>query len=146
MAHEEIPKEEIRWLKRGPRFTDEEIRQLSPKMKRFASAHGRFSEYRMVAEVVEEHHCSLQPKVGDKIVFRPTGTLTPEESTASRFCLWALAPMLPFNYVIYDRIIQGLDPCDLTWDHVTCADTGTGCGGFGQVLFKVYCEKVATKQ
>jgi hypothetical protein len=73
-------------------------------------------------------------------VFGSAGILLPDESTAS-LCLWAIAPLLPFNYMIYDRLYEKLDPNGIFPDHVRCTDVGVACGGFGEVLFKISCQK-----
>jgi hypothetical protein len=69
-----------------------------------------------------------------------SGMILPQDCTFP-LCLWALAPILPISYVIFDRLSQGQDPNGHLYDHMRCTDTGVGCGGIGEVTFKVTCEK-----
>lgn len=99
--------------------------------------------YRMVAEVINvQDCCSEENKVGQKYVFSVSGRFLPEESTATHFCLWAMAPMLKYMYVIYERLTEGLAPSPRGYDGLQCTDVGIGCGGLGRVNFRVYCEPV----
>lgn len=139
----ELPRELIEFARQRYGFSDEQIRQLSPTQWRHIKAHPRREQYRIVAEVVKAENCAHKPKVGDKFVLRAGGTVVPQETTFPALCVWALAPLLPFIHIVYDRIADGLeDPSPQGWDHVHCADVGAEGGGMGRVLFKVYCEKV----
>ena len=96
-----------------------------------------------IAEVVKAETCGAGCAPGLKYVFGAGGVLLPEESTIPWYCLWAMAPMVPFFYICYDRLAAGLDPSDMAFEYVWCQDTGVDCGGFGKVLFKVRWEKVS---
>jgi uncharacterized repeat protein (TIGR04076 family) len=120
-------------------WTDEQIDSLSPKMLKFLKS-AKTQEHKMIAEVIRSENCSFKLKKGDKLVFGSAGILLPDESTAS-LCLWAIAPLLPFNYMIYDRLYEKLDPNGVFPDHVRCTDVGVACGGFGEVLFRISCQK-----
>ena len=123
-------------------YTDEQLKNLTPTQRRIMNSAHKFSHYNMIAECIWARNCVYQPKIGDKYVFRANGRLIPEESTFPGICLWAVARFLPFIRIVYDRLAQGLDPSPAGWDHVKCADTGIENGGVGEVLFKIYCEKV----
>ena len=120
-------------------WTDEQIDNLSPKMLKFPKS-AKTQEYKMIAEVIHYENCSFKLKKGDKLVFGSAGILLPDESTAN-LCLWAIDPLLPFNYMIYDRLYEELDPNGIFPDHVKCTDVGVACGGFGEVLFRIPCHK-----
>lgn len=123
-------------------WTDEQIDKYvltSPKMlKLFREGVPRMRKYKIIAQVVKSENCAMQLKPGDKYVFTSTGILLPEQCTAV-LDLWALAPMLRFIFMVYDRLSEGLDPNDIVFDHVKCADVGIECGGAGEVLFKISC-------
>ena len=130
-------------------ITDEELKDenLTPTQRRLFNAATKFEDYNMVAEVVWSYYCAHQPKPGDKYVFRSSGRFVPEESTHPGVCLWAIARFLPFIHVVYDRLAEGLeDLSPVGWDHVKCADTGLKNGGCGEVLFRIYCEKVPSSR
>lgn len=128
-----------KWGKRMHGWSDEEIARLSPEMKKFVGeAYPKFGQYKMVAEVIQSSHCTFQLKEGQRLVFASNGLLLPQECTA-HLCLWAIAPLLPFNYMTYDHLYHGIDPSSFFPNTVKCADTGVGCGGFGEVTFKVFC-------
>jgi len=121
-------------------YTEEEAESLSEKQKLIIKGSPMRRAYKVIMEVVESHNCGYKPKVGDRYVMNGSGMIIPEECTFP-LCLWALAPILPISYVIFDRLSQGLDPNGHLYDHMKCTDTGVGCGGIGEVAFKVYCEK-----
>ncbi len=122
-------------------FTDAQFDALSEKQLKIIASSGNRKKYKMIAEVVKSENCGYAPKVGDKYVLTGSGKLLPEECTFP-ICLWGLATILPLSYVVYDRLSWGLDPNEMLFDHIACTDTGCGCGGIGNVVFKVYCEKV----
>lgn len=126
-------------------WTDEQIDNYvltSPKKLKMIKEYnsGRLREYKIIAEVIKSENCAEKLKKGDKFVFTSTGRPLPEETTAP-LCLWALAPVLPFTYMVWDRINEGLDPNGMVFDHFKCYDVGVECGGYGQVSLKVYCVK-----
>ena len=127
------------------KYTEEEVKNLTRKQWELLCVGEDIYNYKMYAEVVKAAHCGYLPKIGDRYVFAPGGTLIPEECTWP-ICVWALAPMLPFFYMYYDRTRAGLDPNDMWMENVTCADIGTDCGGFGSVLFKIRFEKIDEKE
>jgi len=135
--------EAIQFHKEKQGYTDEQLKNLTLTQTRIMNAAVKFQQYNMIAECVWARSCAYRPKEGDKFVFRANGRLVPEESTFPGMCLWALARFLPFIHIVYDRLAQGLDPGPVGWDHVKCADTGVENGGVGEVLFRIYCEKVA---
>ena len=121
-------------------YTEKEAESLSEKQQNIIKGAPSRRAYKVIMEVVKSENCGYKPKVGDRYVMNGSGMLIPEECTFP-LCLWALAPMLPISYVIFDRLSQGLDPNGHLYDHMKCTDTGVGCGGIGEVAFKVYCEK-----
>ncbi len=128
-----------KWGKRIHGWSDEEMARLSPEMIKFVSeAYPEFSKYKLVAEVTQSSNCTFSLKEGEKLVFASNGLLLPQECTAN-LCLWAMAPLLPFSFMTYDHLYHGIDPCSFFPDTIKCADTGVGCGGFGEVAFKVSC-------
>ncbi len=120
-------------------YSDAQAEGLSAKQQAIIKASPARRAYKMIMEVVAAENCAYKPKIGDRYVTTGSGKLLPEECTFP-ICLWALAPMLPISYVVYDRLTHGLDPNGHVYDHMKCADTGVGCGGLGEVAFKVYCE------
>ncbi len=123
-------------------YRDEQLENLTLTQRRIINAGLKFRQYNMVAECVWARNCAHQPKPGDKYVFTSAGKFLPQETTFPAVCLWAVATFLPFIHIVYDRLAEGLDPSPVGWDHVRCADTGIENGGCGEVLFKIYCEKV----
>lgn len=123
-------------------WTDEQFRSLAPKNKRLIEKGDEFRTWRLVAEVLEANNCISGLKKGDKYVFQGTGFLLPEESTCPRICLWAIAAFVPFSFMFYDRIGRGDDPSEFWIDRIRCLDVGVDRGGYGETLFRIYCEKV----
>ncbi len=143
MVKTKVSSEMVEFLKTRYGFTDEQIQNLSPTQWRHVNAHNVRENCRIIAEVVWEKNCAIKPKKGDKFVLNAGGILLPQESTIPIMCLWAIANFLPFVHIVYDRIAQGLDPSPVGWDSVKCSDVGVECGGMGEVLFKIYCEKAS---
>ena len=116
------------------------LRALSAELER-AGRETSLQDYKSeLQEVVQSRGCALHLKAGDKLVITSDGLVLADESTAP-LCLWALAPLVPWNYMVYDRLIEGQDPCEFGLDRIKCLDVGLECGGWGEVLMKVYCVK-----
>jgi uncharacterized repeat protein (TIGR04076 family) len=121
-------------------FTDQQVEALSEKQQKIVEGGPARRVYKVIMEVVKSQNCGYKPKIGDRYVMNGSGMIIPKECTFP-LCLWALAPILPISYVIFDRLSQSQDPNGHLFDHMKCTDTGVGCGGIGEVAFKVYCEK-----
>jgi hypothetical protein len=70
--------------------------------------------------VVSAENCGCQPRIGDRYVTNGSGMLLLDECTFT-LCLWALPPMLPVSYVIYDRLSHGHEPNGHLFDHIRSA-------------------------
>lgn len=123
-------------------WTDQQVDKLSTKQMRLVEKGDEFRKWRLVAEVLEARNCIAGLKRADKYVFHGSGFLLPDESTCPKICLWALTSFVPFSFMLYDRIGQGNDPSEFWIDRVKCMDVGVECGGYGEVLFCLYCRKV----
>jgi uncharacterized repeat protein (TIGR04076 family) len=122
-------------------WTDEQVKSLNAKHERLIEKGDEFRKWRLVAEVIEARNCIAGLKKGDKYVFHGSGFLLPEESTCKRVCLWAFGSFIPFSYMLYDRIGEGIDPSEFWIDRVRCMDVGIERGGYGETLFRLYCVK-----
>jgi hypothetical protein len=49
--------------------------------------------------------------------------------------------MLPFAFMIFDRIVEGIDPNGISWRYVRCADTTWKHGGAGECIYRIRAEK-----
>jgi len=143
MEPRELTERERNRIKRVYGYTDEDIASFSPKQRRLHGFELTRMDHRMIAEVVEVENCAAQHKVGDKYVYGDGGALLPEESTVKWFCCWAIAPIMPFFYMFYDRMSMGLNPADMAFEYFHCTDTGLKCGGWGKCMFEVHWEKVS---
>jgi len=133
-------------MKKNVGWTDQELDSLTPKHWIFANNLNKLRGYKMIAEVVQiNDHCELLPKIGDKYVFDGVCMLNVEESTFPGVCLWALAGITPISYMVMDRLLSDLDPNQMWRDEITCIDASVRNGGLGNVLFKIYCEKILKK-
>ena len=141
MSEKELPESMLTMLE----YTEEEINGLTKKQKDLLLAGEDMYNHKMIAEVVKASHCGYKPKIGDRYVFAAPGTIITEECTWP-ICVWALAPMLPFFYMYYDRTVAGLDPKGIWTENIKCQDIGTDCGGFGEVLFKLSFEKITEEE
>lgn len=148
MTQHTISKERIESLRKKMKeyggWTDEELDKISSKNWRLIDGEHKLRHYKMIAEVVQiNDHCELQPKIGDKYVLNGAGVLIPEESTFPGICIGALTGIAPLWYMVMDRILAGLDPNEMWRDRASCTDLSlrTG-GGLGEVIFRVYCEKM----
>jgi len=125
-------------------WTDEQVKFLSPKNQRLIEKGEEFRKWRLIAEVLEARNCIAGLKKGHKYVFHGSCFLLPEESTCPRICLWAVAAFVPFSFMLYDRIGQGENPSEFWIDRIRCLDVGVERGGYGEALFRLYCEKAKT--
>ncbi len=136
-----MDKEKIEKVKRIWGWTDEQVMLLTPKHERLIEKGDEFRKWRLIAEVLKARNCIAGLKKGDRYVFHGSGFLLPEETTCKRVCLWAFGAFIPFSYMLYDRIGEGTDPSEFWIDRVRCMDVGIEKGGYGEVLFRLYCEK-----
>lgn len=143
MAQIEMPQEIIERIKRVYGYTDEQIAGLSERQRKARLIEFESMKYKLIAEVVEAENCACRHKKGEKYVFMDGGVLLPSESTVRFLCAWAIAPMVPFFYIFYDRLSEGLDPGGTVFEYVRCLDTGAACGGWGQVMFRLRWEKTS---
>ena len=139
-----IPKEgtpeEIQCMNENWGWTKEQINNLTLRQRRNVRVTPMRRAIKLIAEVVKAENCACKPKIGDRIIINGAGIVAKRQTTFPYLCLFALAPLLPFVYVVYDRCVDGLDPSPQGFgDHVRCCDVGVGCGGWGEVMFKVYC-------
>ena len=122
-------------------YTDEQIKCLSPKAQKIIENGNEFRKWRLVAEALESRNCIAGIKQGDKYIFHGSGFLLPDKSTCPKMCMWAIGAFVPFSFMLYDRLGQGEDPSEFWIDRVRCLDVGVEKGGYGEVLFRLYCEK-----
>lgn len=121
-------------------LTDEQVEEAKkdPERVRFIKRSSELVRRKVVAEVVKAEHCVCH-KVGDKIVFRPAGALVKEES-CDHPCIYAMAPLATLGYIIFDRIVEGVEPSQLRIPQIKCWDVGWENGGAGEILMKVRVE------
>lgn len=147
MEDKKIPEERINSLrqkmKKNSGWTDAELDVLAPRQWSFVDSMHKLNKYKMIAEVVQiNDHCDLKPKIGDKYVFNFATMLNMEESTITGVCMWALAGIAPFSYMVMDRVLSDLDPNSIWRDQVSCMDSSVRNGGLGNVIFRLYCEEL----
>ncbi len=134
-------KESVRdFLKQKLGMTDEDIARVPPGIEKLVSS--RLLRHKIIAEVTDVKYCVAGCKVGEKVVFGPGSTVNTQESTCP-LCIGALGPLMERLHLMWDRIIEGLDPNEGWLRHSVCFDSGLEHGGLGQVTFKVYAEKIA---
>jgi uncharacterized repeat protein (TIGR04076 family) len=128
-------------------LSDEERKKilpnLTPYQKRFIRHWKDFFKYKIIQEVVWSKNCAEGAKPGDKFVYSAMGEFLPDESTFG--CTFGMQVMLPFMYVVRDRICSGIDPSPMGIHYVRCIDTPPAQGGTGGSFFKVYCIKENVK-
>ena len=121
-------------------ITDEDLDRLPPGIAKLLSAVPQVVDYRIIAEVTDAKYCFAGCKPGDKLVFGPQPLLNAEESTCP-LCIGAIAPMMERVHIMWDRLVEGVDPNEVWVRHSQCFDPGLDHGGLGTVYFKVYAEK-----
>lgn len=101
----------------------------------------KLTNYRLVAEVVESENCGWKAKVGDKIVLSGPAWILPAECTnKENTCLFAVSELVPFAFMLYDRVCSGHDPDDMIFKRVRCKDTGIEHCGLGKIVMEVRAE------
>ncbi|MBC7229754.1 MAG: hypothetical protein H5T74_05100 [Actinobacteria bacterium] len=97
--------------------------------------------YWLVAEPVCSHHCSGCHNEGRPLYFNPMGMLIRHKCPPG-VCIHGLSQLSPLIYDYYDHMLQGKDPNQMVFDHVTCTDAGLEMGGLGDNLFRLRREKM----
>lgn len=93
---------------------------------------------KLIIEVVESHGCTVGLEPGDKLVFDGLGALNTERSDT--WCAHAMSAIPGVASVAQDRLVSGLDPGDMIYEHFSCQDARSE-HGFGQVIMKAYVEE-----
>jgi len=57
-------------------------------------------------------------------------------------CIHGLSQLSPVIYDYYDHLLQGKNPNEMIFNHVTCTDIGLEMGGLGSNLFRITYEKM----
>lgn len=117
-------------------YTDEEMEtfKADPRRRRAAESLIKANRRTVVAEVVEAHGCAAGFKPGDTLEVSGAGMV---REKCANTCLYALAPLTMHAAMAYDRVIEGLDPDGMWWNHYSCMDGGFCNGSWGRVSFKV---------
>ena len=97
--------------------------------------------YWLVVEPVCSRHCSGCHNEGRPFYINPMGMLVKHKCPPG-ICIHGLSQLSPVIYDYYDHMLQGKDPNQMIFDHVTCTDTGLELGGLGDNLFRVRREKM----
>lgn len=95
----------------------------------------------LVVEPVCSSHCSGLHNEGRPLYFSPMGMLIPHKCPP-QVCIHGLSQLSPVIYSYYDHMMQGKDPNDMLFDHVTCTDAGLELGGLGENMFRIRLEKM----
>jgi uncharacterized repeat protein (TIGR04076 family) len=97
--------------------------------------------YWLVAEPVCSSHCSGCHNEGRPFYFNPMGMLIKHKCPPG-ICIHGLSQLSPVIYDYYAHMMQGKDPNQMLFDHVTCTDSGLEMGGLGDNLFRVRRERM----
>lgn len=97
--------------------------------------------YWLKADPVCSRHCSSCHNEGRPLYFNPMGMLIKHKCPAG-ICIHGLSQLSPVIYDYYDHMLQGKDPNQMIFNHITCTDTGVELGGLGDNLFRVTYEKM----
>ena len=95
----------------------------------------------LVVEPVCSQHCSGCHNEGRPLYFSPMGMLIRHKCPPG-VCIHGLSQLSPAIYSYYDHMIQGKDPNDTLFDHITCTDAGLELGGLGENLLRIRREKM----
>jgi uncharacterized repeat protein (TIGR04076 family) len=99
------------------------------------------NKYQIIAEVVKAKYCTAGMKVGQKYIFSAIPNKLLLDQSTCPLCIKALGPLSDVMQVLWDRLIEGVDPNEGTKRYVSCPDQGVDYGGLGTVVFKVYAQK-----
>jgi len=121
-------------------YTEEERRQAG-RLGLFDAIDLEAMRHWIVAEPVCSSHCSGCHHEGRPLYFNAMGMLIRHKCPPG-VCIHGLSQLSPVIYDYYDHMLQGKDPRDMVFDHVTCTDTGLELGGMGDNLFRVTYEKM----
>ncbi|UCH31058.1 MAG: hypothetical protein JSV05_05995 [Candidatus Bathyarchaeota archaeon] len=131
------------WIQKIFDYDDNQLEAVkkSPQHLKWIKVFSKLAKIQMVAEVVESKNCMAQLQKGDKYYFKWGGYVLDKDKGAENVCLWAVCQLLPFYFMINDRISEGLNPNNMIVNHVRCYDVGfRGHCGYGEVLMKVYAQ------
>jgi len=132
----------LEMMKQSLGYSDDEWEtwKAEPRNMRMAERMPDFMKYRVVVEVLESRGCAMQHKPGDKFYFNASGALLCKKGP-SHICAGALSPVLPFVWMVLDKIGAGLDPTKFSFNRIRCVDVGLENGGWGEILMEARVEK-----
>ena len=99
-------------------------------------------KYKIIAEVTESKYCFAGLKPGQKYTISGMPAMLLSEESDCPLCVRAIGPIANLVAGFWDRIIAGADPNQGMWQTAACLDPGTGRGGLGHVVFRVYARKM----
>jgi uncharacterized repeat protein (TIGR04076 family) len=112
----------------------------NPRNLKVLGNFGNFQKYKVVAEVTSVYGCAAGHKVGDRIVFGGDGTLLCRENP-ERICFGLLSPLSLYVAGVFDKLANGEDPAQATFNKMHCVDVGVDHGGWGEVVAEVKVER-----
>jgi len=121
-------------------YTDEELKKAQG-LGFFDVLDFKAMRYWIKADPVCSVHCSACHNEGRPLYFNPMGMLIRHKCPPG-ICVHGLSQLSPVLYNYYDHLLQGRDPSQMIFNHVTCTDTGLEMGGLGKNLFRVSREKM----
>ncbi len=121
-------------------LTDEQVEEAKkdPERVNFIKRSPELAKRKIVAEVLKAENCVVHD-VGDKIVFRPVGSLIEKES-CEHPCIYAMAPLATLGYIVFERILEGVDPNQVRIPRIKCWDVGWENKGAGEMLMEIHVE------
>jgi uncharacterized repeat protein (TIGR04076 family) len=121
-------------------YTDQEFSKAE-ELGLFDVLDLRAMRHWIVADPVCSVHCSGCQNEGRPFYFNALGLLIRHKCLPG-ICIHGLSQISPVIYTIYDHLLQGKDPNEMVFDHVSCTDIGVEMGGLGRNLFRVTYEKM----
>jgi uncharacterized repeat protein (TIGR04076 family) len=121
-------------------YSDQELRKAE-ELGLFDALDLKAMRHWIVADPICSVHCSACHNEGRPFYFNAMGMLIKHKCPPG-ICIHGLSQLSPVIYDYYDHLLQGKNPNEMIFNHVTCTDIGLEMGGLGSNLFRVTYEKM----
>jgi hypothetical protein len=124
-------------------YSDEEQEHFrnNPRNEQVLLKATELANTQFIIEVIESHGCNSRHKKGEKYYLDGYGNLL-KEKIPDKLCIFMIGQIQGLVFGAQELIYAGIDPNEMRFNAVGCADVGNKCGGWGKVTMKLSTAKL----
>jgi len=123
-------------------YNDEEMEEFkqNPRNTQVLSKGEELAKIRFIITVVDAHGCNSRHEKGDVFYLDGHGNLL-MASNPDKICIFALGSLSTLVFTAHELIYAGINPNQMRFNRVGCADVGLSCGGWGKIVLQLNMER-----